>query len=423
MLVSNWIIFGAAEAYALLIVLAVFLLFHTRNLKNLVMRLQLRLQEVLTDLKKTKAENLVLQQQPVETFNYADYLDTLLQDTRDHHASLQPDRDIVLDLTHTASPARQSAAFRFATLVTEKEAVLASGGKGFDWGILELKFQQLVQLLTGGAQKDSSKDSAAELQAAQARIANLEQFQALFFEMEEQWQEASRQADDYYQQLCQMQVAPEQQADFDVLLEQYHNAYQPVSETIIELKEAAGKPKVITSTIEIVKTDERSLRELKQLRSVAADQHRLINELQQRLQQAKTPEAKDSLIRDLQKDLERQLRFITEAETCVQLLEQELAQAHKDNQQLRVQLQHEQKNQGRLIPLRATIATLEQEQRQLKRAMQALEQENHQLADHIQAVATGTDEDEKQVLQQEINSLKAQYSDMERRYLELRTRS
>src|SRR5690606_17591021 len=118
-------------------------------------------------------ENLVLQQQPASAFNYADYLDTLLQDTRNHHASLQPDRDIVLDLTHTASPARQSAAFRFATLVTEKEAVLASGGKGFDWGILELKFQQLVQLLTGGP-KTGHGDDHAELLAAQARIANLE---------------------------------------------------------------------------------------------------------------------------------------------------------------------------------------------------------------------------------------------------------
>lgn len=432
MLVSNWIIFGTAEAYALIVGLVIFLLFHTHKLKGLIQRLQTRLQEVLLDLKKTKAENLSLQQQSTGTVNYIEHLDTMIQETRAHHASLLPDRDIVLDLTHDAPPARKASAFRFANLITEKEAVLASGGSGFDWGVLENKFQQMIKLLLGPlapaaqtGQPGSPSDQASneELLAAQQRIASLEHFQQLFFDMEDQWATAKQEAEAYYQQLLQFQVSDDQQDAFSDALDNYHKVYQQLGGTIEMAGQSQAQTEVITNTIEITKTDERTLRELKALRSVADDQHRLINQLQQKLLQAKTPEAKDEVIRDLQKNLERQLRFVSEAETCIELMEVELSQANKELQSLQAQLQREQQQNSRTAPLKAAVSELEIERRQLQQTIKTLEQENHQLADLVQHASSGGNSDETQALQQEVIKLKTQYADMERRYLELRTRS
>ena len=64
------------------------------------------------------------------------------------------------------------------------------------------------------------------------------------------------------------------------------------------------------------------------MRDLTSDQHNLINQLQQRLRDAQTPEEKTELISDLSKQLEQQKRYLKESESCIELMDNELDQAN-----------------------------------------------------------------------------------------------
>ena len=427
MQISNWIIFGTVETFAVLLVVCILLLLHTRKLKGLVNHLHDRIQGLVRDLKQAKAD-IKRAQTPLDPRTaHIQQLDRLIEQTRQHHASHDPDRDIVLDLSNDTPLARQIAAVRFATLISEKEAILSSNNEMPNWMTLEDKFARLLhffqqQTIPQDGDSSATADLRKELDASLQRVENLEKFKQLFFTMENQWQDAKQQADDYYQQLSQMTVSEKHQASFDELLANYNNVYNQLGDSIESAasRPAQQKPHTITNTIEVVKVDKRAEYELRQLRTVATDQHRLISELQDRLRKASTDAEKVEVIRDLQKQLDRQVRFVTESETCIQLLETELNEANQNVLTLENTITHLKQQAQQLPSMQTAITEYAAESKSMLQTIERLEQENKQLAGQAEmstSAATGTATEKE-----ELARLKQQYAELESRYLELRMR-
>lgn len=80
--------------------------------------------------------------------------------------------------------------------------------------------------------------------------------------------------------------------------------------------------------------DTRTIDELQNLRSLAADQHRLIGQLQKQVRAAESAEQKEQVIQDLKAQLQQHLRYMKESETCVALLERELAEVQTQHNHL-----------------------------------------------------------------------------------------
>jgi hypothetical protein len=437
MQVSNWIIFGTAEVFAVLLAVCVFLLFHTRGLKGMVLRLQDRIQGLVADLKKAKAEILKAQKQSDPREIYISQLDQLIDQTREFHGTLNPDRDIALDLSNDSPIPRQVAALRFAALVSEKEAVMASSTTTPNWSTLEDKFTQLINFFRSQAaptQTDNEDTSALkqELENTLQRVENLEKFKKLFFQMEDQWRDAKKLADEYYEQLSNISVDAGQKESFDNLLSNYNNVYDQIGQSIQAGSSSSQSPasnsdtsreipqtRTITNTVEITKTDTRTQNELRQLRNVAEEQHRLINELQTRLKSANTQAEKDAVIKDLQEQLERQIRFVQESETCIQLLENEITQSNAQLQAVNQDKDELSEQLAEIPEMKSAISKYTEESKEMIKVIDRLTQENRKLA--IQgAGASDTSNSNANESNQELAKLKQQYAELEARYLELR---
>jgi DNA repair exonuclease SbcCD ATPase subunit len=437
MQVSNWIIFGAAEVFGVLILVCAFLLFHARGLKTLISRLQEKLAEVIKDLKKSRKAYKELKASIKPPRSYSELVDEQLQHTRDHHASLDPDQDIVLDLTSQAPMPRQIASLRHAFLMTEKEASLSSDDpKGSpNWNVIQAKFSNLMNFFKAEAPAEAPQpieDNSAELEALREeleerdqRIANLEKFKQLFFELEDKWDAAQAQADDYHQQLSTYQVGDEKQAGFEGLLSQYRNVYNEFGghlqqQPIIE----AGEPRIIEKVTTIEHTQQtQGAEEIQRLRSITANQHQLINELESRLSKAHSNEEKVAVINDLQEQLQRQQRNIQEFETCIELMESELQQANNRVEQLESQLSTMEKRSELNAKSVREAKALQQQRAKMERSISTLKQENEQLVNQLQAAMTTKPDIGGESVSQELKQLQRQYTELESKYLALRMKS
>ena len=112
---------------------AVFCCFSLRVKKKLIRKLEekvleqkgaikLARKESKTSAAKIAALEAEAQKEPEPTKSFVHYIDEAIDKTRDHHKSLNPDRDIVLDITPDSPMERQVASLRHAFLLAEKEA-------------------------------------------------------------------------------------------------------------------------------------------------------------------------------------------------------------------------------------------------------------------------------------------------------------
>jgi hypothetical protein len=270
---------------------------------------------------------------------------------------------------------------------------------------------------------------AEELANVKKRVENLEKFKKLFFDMEQQWQDAKKQAQDYYQQLLAMAGNVDDKDGFVDLLENYHRVYSDIDGGFDQGKYVASKsnppgdPQIITVT----RIDPRAGDEIVKLRNVAADQHRIISQLQRKLEEAVTAEAKEIVINELQQQLQRQVRFVQESETCIQLLEDELAVASEKLNQQQQQLDVENTAQQENVRIKETLHNFTQESKELIASIVNLEQENERLKTNQQKPqstvtdrsAVGDSEALKEA-QAELLALQGQYAELEEKYLNLR---
>lgn len=429
MQLTNFALLGIIEGFAALLVICGFLVFYARNLKGVIKGLQEKLGKVIGDLKATKAQVKEMQAEMDPASNYLKQINDQLLITRSHHESLEAGQDIALDLNPETPKERHVAAFRHALLIAEKEALHASDSEKPDWQILEGRLGQLIDFYRGSATatedaQDYNRDLLEQIQTAEKRIENLEKFKKLYFDMEGQWAQAKSQAQDYFEQLSAMagNVSETDKASFESVLENYHQVYDGVSglmESGIDIEQSS---KTKTSVVEITQQDNRSQEELRKLRNVAAEQHEIIAELQKKLQNANTLEEKDSVIYELNQQLERQTRFVQESETCIQLLEDEL-NAHIDTiSKLQSTLDNaDDSSELELQQMKSTISQFTQESKDMLKALAKLEQENEQLADLM--TQNGDSNSDLEGSNEELKDLKKQYAELEERYLELKMQS
>ncbi len=422
MQVPNAIIMVVAEFTIVLIFCTVFLFIHTRKLKSLLRRQQDKLVGLLKATHETPTTPKPLPVAPsppvlTPTQNYKAYLNKELDATAAQFAILSPEQDISLELPQDSPDFQKILALRYAFLRAEELGTTEDTGTEEYWNI----FQQALAPLLSTSSVDNN-----ELETANKRIENLEKFKRLFFEMEKQWTNAQANAQNYYAQLQALSAGVHDQDGFRDVLDKYHGVYDEIHHNIVSINQnpdAAPEYK----TINITRQDPRAAEEIMKLRNVAADQHRIINQLQRKLTDAKTSEEKERVIIELQQQLQRQIRFVQESESCVQVLELEL-----DNLQQELSKQ-EQYNNGNVTlneenqRIKNTLHNFSLESKELMNTIEELEKENSALRQNVRVApiaaptaAAPAASAELKKAQAELLDLKKQYAELEEKYLDLK---
>jgi hypothetical protein len=421
MQVPNAIIVVAAEINIVLLVCAVIFFVHSRKLKSLVRRQQAKLLELLQVPKEVSGATQTTDDVPPSS--YKSYLNKELDATAAQFEADAPDQDIALELPANSPLFQRILALRYAFLRAEELGTTEQSGTIEYWNIFQ---QTLEPLLAQSGINGASAELAEELETAKKRIENLEKFKRLFFDMEKQWGVAQANAQDYYSQLLELSEGVSDRPAFNKVLESYHGVYDSIQQNItqvIQNQDSHGQHK----TINITRQDPRAAEEIVKLRNVAADQHRIINDLQRKLIEATTAEEKEVVIQELQLQLQRQTRFVHESETCIQLLEDELAKAHEE-----ISLNGKTIDETNLLneenkQIKNALHSFTLESKDLINSINELEEENDSLKQNIREAPQPTSQrnttetpPEVKKIQSELMDMKKQYAELEEKYLDLK---
>jgi uncharacterized protein YoxC len=464
---SNLLMYVVGEIALVLLAVCIFLCFHINSLKKLIVKLEEKIstlrKSVRVSRKETKNALIKLAaKEKIKPKAFLDYLDEEIQGTLGHHKSLNPDRDIVLDITPDAPLDRQAASLRHAFLIAEKEARYAGDEQESSWDVLQAKLQQIIQFYESAApaepdteeledadvtdiadveiESDAGVDEATlqEIENYKKQIENLNRFKKLFFETDEKWQVAKTQAEDYYQQLM-AKTKDIDDEEITTLLNNYAHAYDEVELVLvdgaggesIEVGDDVGKVVNGSGGGSVGQMVIANQEEMQRLRNMAVDQHKVITELKSKLVNAKSPEEhKDALVQ-VADQLEKQQRFLKEAETCTQLIEDELSRTLQENVQLREQLETGEGvssiDDEEVEKLETLVQNLTGESKEMLRTIAALEQDNQALREKVEKGVGNNDIAEAKQLkeklsdmQQELLNMQTQHIELEERYLELK---
>ncbi|MGK0499241.1 MAG: hypothetical protein ACJAYG_000875 [Oceanicoccus sp.] len=436
----------AAELAVLLLVICIFLLIHLGQMRKLMARLEekiLELRQMVGSSRKESKHALkklaLAEAAAANSRAFIDYLDDEIYHTRRHHQSLSPDRDIVLDIATDAPLDRQAAALRHVFLIAEKEARYAGSEDESSWAVLQSKLQQIIQFYesaavattdNGAEAGEVSTDddaTARELENLNKRLENLERFKSLFFNMESQWEQAKKQSDDYYQQLLALTEGVDPSNEFEKVLKNYASAYDDLGATIAEGVDGES-PTLVAKEVPAQPTNGKSMvanqDEIERLKNMAVNQHKVITELKKKLVGASSVEEQQQVVEELSQQLEQQQRFLQEAETCTQLIEDELSRVIQENDLLRAQSggSEETFNDEHIEPV---VNELTKESKDMLATIDSLEDENTSLKRQLES-SGGNDANTEllksklEEIQQERLNLQTQHIELEERYLELK---
>ena len=420
MQVPNAILVVAAEINIVLLVGAVIFFIHSRKLKSLVARQQEKLLELLQAKKNIPAG---MSSAPNLPTDYKTYLNKELDATSERFSADSSGENIALELPDRSPIFQRILALRYAFLRAEELGTTEKIGTPEYWSIFQ---QALSPLLSASQPGEENFELAEELTTAKKRIENLEKFKRLFFDMEKQWNSAQANAQDYYNQLLELSEGVNDRAAFNNVLENYHGVYDSIHQNIaqaVQNQDSFGNHK----TINITRQDPRAAEEIMKLRNVAADQHRIINNLQRKLIEATTAEEKETVIHELQQQLQRQVRFVQESETCIQLLEDELAKAHEEITIKDKTLDETNSLSEENKQIKTTLHNFTLESKDLLNSINDLEDENDSLKQNInQTAQISTHAVSKETVSDvnkthaELSDLKKQYAELEEKYLDLK---
>lgn len=410
MQLSQSLVIFAIEIYVLLILISGLLLFYARKQHLLVRRQQEKLHRVIDQLRNNQTAPASTQPDA----SYKKHLHAQLLATRSRFEGLLPDADITAIRPEDSSHSQYGLALRYQYLKAEEEAIIKGDGPlQIDWQI----FAKLVAPLPAPTDPLASDD---ELASYKKRVENLEKFRQLFFDMEQQWQDAQQQAANYLQQLMSMAEGVENKEGFTEILMQYHGVHSAINQSLAYGKSLNSDPPATPRVI--TRVDLRSNEEIIKLRNVAADQHRIITQLQRKLEGATSAEAKEAIIGELKQQLQRQIRFVQEAETCIRVLEDELATANE-----RLGKQHQELQEATHIHLenqrvKETLETFTFESKDLMKNILALEKENELLKANTDRpeIIPSEDLEKLRKIQMEFSELQNQYVALETKYLNLK---
>ncbi len=452
---SNIFLYITGELAVLLLVISIFLLFHINSLKKLIRKLEEKILNLRQSIGKSRNETKnalkkLAAKQKIKLKKYLNYLDEEITQTRDHHQSLNPDRDIVLDINPDTPIERQVTSLRHAFLIAEKEARYAGGEDESSWDVLQSKLQQIIHFYESAEPTDIVEDEPEPDVDASAdnelianykkRIENLERFKKLFFDMEGKWEAAKQQADEYYAQLMTMGKDLGAGEDFDVVLERYSKAFDEVGGLLGEASEGeAGEGDAVKEIVRVVEINGRkensgkivvaNQEEMHRLRDMAVDQHKVITELKKKLYAAASEKEQQEVVEELSTQLDKQQRYLEEAETCTRLIEDELSRSMQENEELRAKLKSEEGglDTAEVEKLENLVGDLTKESKAMLSTIASLEQDNQALKQQIESSADNDSQEKVNRLtkslndmQQELLNLQTQHIELEERYLELK---
>lgn len=405
---TGFILILALEALALCVFLVAILLIKNRKLRRLIAKLQMRVQEMV-------AQRDAVRQAPTPSIpqrSYNDKLSEQIELTRDYHRTLGTRQDIALDLDPDAPLSRRTAALRHAFLIAEKEATVNKDE--IKWDILATRYRQILtfhddyKVSDSPNNDDETQQLKEELNQAKKRINNLERFKGMYLELEERWDSCKDKANEHYIELKSIAEQSGQQENFSRILDQYQASYAELGALIQN-----GFNDSLTSSL--TENPEENLREIRRLRSVAIDQHRIITELQNKLAASDNVEEKAQIVTGLQSELQKQARFLQESETCIKLMEDELANSKRENKQLVERL-------NQIPQLRIQIEELQSSATMHEHIVDTLKQENRRLAKKLKLTQEAPPEDsqEARTLRKELNALQTKYNDLEEKFLNLK---
>jgi len=410
----------AIEIYVVLLIAAAVLIVYSLKQKKLIRRQQDKLHELVEAIKTTGSSA-----SPTGR-SYKQLVNEQVKLTQDRFALIAPRSDIS-DAQPAELPVNQRiVALRYAFLRAEELGTTEVPGSEGYWNVFRQTLEPLLQSATDSTfdvTNDSSVDSSSsdELNMYKKRVANLEKFKQLFFDLEKRWNEAQANAQGYYNELYAMADGIEDREKYEMLLGQYGNTYNEIAHYMHDANAAiTGRP-AENKMINIIRQDPRAAEEIMKLRNVAADQYRVISDLQRKLDTAVTTEEKDTVIKELELQLQRQVRFVQESDTCVQLLEDELHKAHEQlaQQETMIESDHHLEEENQRI--KETLQNFTQESKTMLGNLENLERENNQLKNDLEHTDTDAGSSTNlQQIQNEFAELRKQYTDLEEKYLELK---
>ncbi len=419
---DNVMLIASAEVIAVLLIFCGILFYQNRALRKRIAKFKGRMEQLVVELRAAKKVPSPTPQaaEPEPPQNkFKDHLNDQLSLTKEHHASLKSSQDIVLDLSPETELPQRAAALRYAMLLAEKEAwANVEEGQPPKWEVLKFKYEQIFSFYEDylpepeAGSNDEAEALHQELLNAKKRINNLEKFKALFFDLEEKWEASKQTAQTHYDNLSQMAEKVDDRDAFETALNNYHSAYGDVSKLIeggVEGTDILGGPDAAP--------DQKTAGELRHLRAVAADQHRIITGLQEKLKNAKNEEDREQIVNNLQEELDKQQRFVQESETCIQLMEDELKATNKELTQLKDRLKT-------LPSLKTQLQEAKEQRDAYELKMYALTSENRKLKKQAKedssASAITVDVGETSKLKKELTELETRYASLEEKYLDLK---
>lgn len=406
---TQFILILVAEVLAVSLFVAALLLLRNRKLRALVKKLQARIRELSAQLKTIQP---VSPRAAPKEETYNEKLSHQIELTRDYHHSLGTRQDIALDLDPDSPLPRRTAALRHAFLIAEKEATARTNT--INWDFLASRYRQLMafhedyQTPPESGKDDEVDQLKEELVQAKKRINNLERFKAMYLELEERWDKCKNKATEHYIELKNMAEKTEDKEGFQRLLDNYHSTYNDIGVLI-------GQGYNETLAAALADNPEDHLQEIRRLRNVAADQHKIITQLQTQLQNAGSKEEKIQVVEHLQTELQKQARFLQESETCIKLMEDELATSKAETKQLLERLEQ-------MPRLKAELKELQSSANLHDQVVDSLKQENRRLAKKLKLLQESPPEDNQEVrsLRKELTTLQGKYNDLEEKFLNLK---
>lgn len=406
---GNFLLILAFETIALCLFAIALLAMKNRKLQRLIKLFKKRIKELR---KETQPAPVQAPPPPPPQLTYKDMLNEQLGLTKDHHYSLGSRQDISLDLDPDSPLPRRAAAIRHAVLIAEIEATSTSDGS-INWDFLASRYQQLLSYAEdysepadNGHLEEDLEQTQAELTQARKRINNLERFKSMYLELEERWNKCKGEATEHYTELKNLAAQSEQAENFEQIIENYHATYQDIGGIIERGVEEASRP---------TEDHEKHYVELQHLRNVAADQHRIITELKEKLEQTDDVQEQVQVVASLQGELNKQARFLQESETCIKLMEDELDAANREVAQL--------KNKAQQLPeLKTLVKDLQSKADHSDLMVDSLKTENRRLAKKLKLAqeAPPEDNDEIRKLRKELTAAQSKYNDLEERFLNLK---
>lgn len=420
-------------ALALLLICG-YLFWHVRGLKGLVTELEDKITSLRETLKETKekAKDMVAKaKEGGGGGSGRGYLENQLAICNEKYAETGSSlsmEDALLE--GEEGSVEQAAAMRAALLESEIDALDDNDVPVWD------KLQDGIGSLFArirGAQGGAGGDDE-EKENLKKRVANLEKFQKLFFDMESQWRNAQKKAEEYEEQL-KAAMGDNLSGDVADALERYKNIYSDFGQDLAKAMNTDSSSYGGGSGSTVIVNNEE---ELRKLRVMAYNQHQVIEDLQAKLNGAATAAEKTKIINELNEELERQKRFLAESETCVQLVEDELTAALKDLDTANAELEKLKQQGGgsdeagpERDEVEKIVLKFTRQSKDLLNTISTLEAENEALRKNAinsskpQNAGVPDMETEQKLkdTQQELLNLQTKYLELEERYIELRTQN